>query len=217
MRRALRKKLFLRIYQALYRHFGPQNWWPGETKLEIIIGAILTQNTSWKNVEKAIKNLKAEKLLDEKKLYLQKEDEIAKFLRPVGYYNIKAKRVKEFIRFLTERYQGKIENLAKKRGDLLRRELLKIKGIGKETADSILLYALNRPFFVIDAYTKRVLARHKILNKEADYDTGQKLFHQNLPRKPKLYNEFHALFVRLGKTYCRKEPDCQNCPLANFF
>jgi endonuclease-3 related protein len=202
-----------KIYQILFDHFGPQGWWPGETELEIIIGAILTQNTSWKNVEKAIKNLKEKNLLEIKKLSRIRKDTLAQLIRPAGYFNIKSERIKEIVKFLVKRYNGNLSALKRKEGDVLRRELLSVKGIGKETADSILLYALKKPFFVVDAYTKRILSRHNLITKDATYDEIQNFFHKNLPREEKVYNEFHALLVRLGKTYCRKKPNCSNCPL----
>ena len=202
-----------KIYQILFDHFGPQGWWPGETELEIIIGAILTQNTSWKNVEKAIKNLKEKNLLEIKKLSRIRKDTLAQLIRPAGYFNIKSERIKEIVKFLVKRYNGNLSALKRKEGDVLRRELLSVKGIGKETADSILLYALKKPFFVVDAYTKRILLRHNLITKDATYDEIQNFFHKNLPREEKVYNEFHALLVRLGKTYCRKKPNCSNCPL----
>ncbi len=167
-------------------------------------------------MEKAIGNLKRENLLDIFKIYEAKKRVLARLIRPAGYYNIKAERLQELIRFIVERYEGDILRLERRRGEDLRKELLEIKGIGKETADSILLYALNKPFFVVDAYTKRVLRRHNILQGDVDYDTIQSLFHNNLPRDVKLYNEFHALFVRLGKTYCKTRPHCDNCPLEKF-
>ncbi|MEO0101929.1 MAG: endonuclease III domain-containing protein [candidate division WOR-3 bacterium] len=204
-----------KIYQILYSHFGPQHWWPGETKLEIVVGAVLTQNTAWQNVEKAIKNLKKKNLLEIKKLYKIRENFLSKLIKPAGYYNLKTKRLKELVKFLCQRYNGNLEKMAKEKGEVLREELLRVKGIGKETADSILLYALNKPFFVVDAYTKRILLRHNLINEKMTYDEIQKLFQENLPKRVKIYNEFHALLVKLGKTYCQKRPKCFLCPLAN--
>lgn len=182
--------------------------------MEIIVGAVLTQNTSWQNVEKAIKNLKKKNLLAVKKLYKIREKVLSKLIKPVGYYNIKAKRLKELIKFLCRRYEGDLEKMAKEEGEILRKELLGVKGIGKETADSILLYALNKPFFVVDAYTKRIFLRHNLIGEKMGYDEIQKLLEGNLPRRVEIYNEFHALLVKLGKTYCQKRPKCHLCPLS---
>jgi len=197
----------------LYKYFGAQYWWPGNSSFEIIIGAILTQNTNWNNVEKAINNLKKENKLNVSSLNRISTQRLAKLIRPVGYYNIKTKRLKNFISFLYSRYNGELNKLFCKRITVLRKELLEIKGIGQETADSILLYAFNKPVFVIDAYTRRILERHNFVKNNTTYDEMQKLFMINLPRKSKLYNEYHALLVKLGKDYCRKKPNCNKCPL----
>lgn len=205
----------LDIYRKLYKSFGPQHWWPGDTPFEIIIGAILTQNTNWQNVEKAINNLKKNKSLNPKKLKKIPIKNLARIIRPSGYYNIKARRLKEFINFLQDEYNFKLSSMAKEKTKILRKKLLEVKGIGPETADSILLYALNKPIFVVDAYTKRILTRHNILNHNPAYHETQKYFMDNLPRNTKLFNEYHALLVRLGKEYCRKTPRCGECPLKN--
>ncbi len=202
----------LKIYRLLYSHFGPQNWWPAQSAFEVIVGAVLTQNTSWRNVEKAIENLKRKNLLDPIKIHKAKRRTLLKLIKPVGYYNIKTERLKELVKFIVEKYDGDISLLKKKAGEELRNELLKVKGVGKETADSILLYALNKPFFVVDGYTKRMLARHHLLP-EGNYDTIQEMFHKSLPRDVKIYNEYHALIVRLGKTYCQNRPKCPDCPI----
>lgn len=203
------------IYKKLYGTFGPQHWWPGVTQFEIIIGAILTQNTNWQNVEKAIINLKQHRNLTPsglKKIHINK---LAKLIRPAGYYNLKAKRLKEFSNFLFNEYKGNLKRMFQTKYPLLRRKLLNVKGIGPETADSILLYAGFKPIFVVDAYTKRVLSRHNILNHNADYNEIQQFFMQNLPNRTKLFNEYHALLVRVGKHYCRKVPKCNECPLKS--
>lgn len=200
------------IYKKLYKRFGPQHWWPGETPSEIIVGAILTQNTNWQNVEKAINNLKKHNLLTLsglKKISLKK---LSVIIKPCGYYNIKAQRLKNFIDYLFNKYNGKLNLMSRRNLDELRQELLDIKGVGPETADSILLYAFNKPVFVIDAYTKRILLRHNILNHKAKYDEIQQLFMDNLPHRTKIFNEYHALLVRLGKDYCKKTPICNECP-----
>ncbi len=204
------------IYQRLYRAFGPQNWWPGKNPFEIIIGAILTQNTAWTNVEKAIKNLEKQGLLSARGLRDVPLKDLAKAIRSAGYFNQKAKKLKAFIDFLFVNYGGSVKRMFKKETALLRQELLEIKGIGQETADSILLYAGNKPIFVIDAYTRRVLSRLQLISEKADYQEIQQLFTQNLPLDVQLFNEFHALFVRLGKDICKKtKPDCGCCPLKN--
>jgi len=209
--------LFLKMYERLFNNFGPQHWWPGDTPFEIMVGAILTQNTNWQNVERAINNIKKAGLLDPKKLLANKK-RIPSLIRPSGFYQLKTKRLIEFLRYFVERYDGEIKNFDDKDTKSLRDELLSIKGIGPETADSILLYALNRPVFVVDAYTRRFLLRHRLIGDDADYHKIQRLFEENLPRDTRLYNEYHALIVRLGKEYCKKnEPLCDICPLYNLF
>ncbi|MDO8603019.1 MAG: endonuclease III domain-containing protein [Candidatus Omnitrophota bacterium] len=204
----------LTIYNLLYAKFGPRHWWPGDTKIEIIIGAILTQNTAWTNVEKAIRNIKREKALSVNKLSDISEKKLARLIRPSGYYNIKTNRIKNFLRFLNMCYNGSINKMF--RSDLykLREKLLSVKGIGQETADSILLYAGNKPVFVVDAYTKRILSRHGFINEEATYKEAQSLFMNNLKKDERLFNEFHALIVELGKSVCKsKKPLCNMCPI----
>lgn len=208
------KKVLTKIYDTLYTAFGPQHWWPGETPFEIAVGAILTQNTNWGNVEKAISKLKKRGALDANTLYKMQDKKLAELIRPAGYYNIKTKRLKEFLGFLLNHYKGSIENMREEDTPSLRHKLLGIHGIGPETADSILLYALEKPVFVIDAYTKRVLARHKLISEKAGYHEIQELFHKSLARNAKHYNEYHALFVKLGKDFCRTKPECEACPLA---
>jgi endonuclease-3 related protein len=209
-------KPFTKIYNKLYSFYGPQHWWPGDTPFEIAVGAILTQNTNWSNVEKAIKNLKDAKVLSAKALHEMPHNKLASLIRPAGYFNIKAKRLKSFIDFLIDNYNGSMKKIKKEDVYLLRKKLLNVHGIGPETADSILLYALDKPVFVIDAYTKRVLSRHKILNYNASYEEYQALFHKELDEDIQLFNEYHALFVRVGKDYCKPKPLCEKCPLNNF-
>ncbi len=206
-------KILLDIYSTLYNHFGPQNWWPGDTPFEVAVGAILTQNTNWGNVEKAITNLKSKKVLTAEKLNNMSHEKLASLIRPAGYFNIKAKRLKNFLSFLTNHYNGSMKRMSKNDVTALRQDLLNVNGIGPETADSILLYALDKPVFVIDAYTKRILERHNIVPGEITYHELQELFHNNLPRNLKLFNEYHALFVMLGKDYCKPKPKCSECPL----
>lgn len=207
------KKSLLNIYNKLYGRFGPQGWWPGDTAFEVIVGAILTQNTAWANVEKAIYNLKKHKLLSSVKLSRTKLSKIADLIRPSGYYNIKARRLLNFINYLNDKYGGNLKKMFEQKSDALRKSLLDIKGIGPETADSILLYAGNKPVFVVDAYTKRIFSRYGLLSEGASYDEIQRLFLHNLPKSVKLYNEYHALIVRTGKDWCRKKPKCSLCSL----
>ncbi len=200
------------IYQTLLNKFGPQHWWPGETPFEVIIGAILTQQTSWNNVEKAINNLKKKDLIDLKKLHDIENEKLEELIRSSGYYRQKTKKLKTFMNFLWNNYDGKLEKLFDQSIHQLREELLSINGIGKETADSIILYATNKPIFVIDAYTIRMVNRLGITQKK-DYEKLQELFQKNLPINVQLFNEFHALIVQLGKNYCKKKPKCNECPL----
>jgi endonuclease-3 related protein len=201
------------IYDLLYDAFGPQHWWPGDTPFEVVVGAILTQNTSWANVAKAIANLKSASHLTPERLHRIDSSSLAGLIRPAGYYNIKAKRVKCFVDWLFDNYDGRLEKLESVTTDQLRSELLSIKGIGRETADSILLYALGRPVFVVDAYTARIMTRHGLIEPEADYEQLRELFESNLPEDPQLYNEYHALLVRAGKDFCKPKAKCPGCPL----
>jgi endonuclease III related protein len=201
------------MYKKLYACFGPQHWWPGETPFEVAVGAILTQNTNWSNVEKAIANLKKDKVLSPKALHDLSPARLASLIRPAGYFNIKAKRLKNFIGLLINEYHGSMSKMAKEDLRSIRKKLLSVNGIGPETADSIMLYALEKPVFVIDAYTKRVLSRHNILDHDASYDAFQTLFHLKLKKDVSLFNEYHALFVRLAKENCRTKPLCAGCPL----
>jgi endonuclease-3 related protein len=203
----------IEIYHKLYHAFGPQHWWPGDSPFEIAVGAILTQNTNWANVEKAIASLKNKRALSAKGIHEMKTEKLALFIRPAGYFNVKARRLKAFIHFLINDYHGSMGRMKNEKLDTLRTKLLNVHGIGPETADSILLYALDKPVFVIDAYTKRVLSRHSVINHDESYERIQDLFHETLKRDTELFNEYHALFVRLGKTYCRKKPLCDGCPL----
>ena len=203
-----------KFYEELHKKFGPQGWWPAGTALECILGAILTQSTSWKNVEKAIDNLKSEKLISVERLNLINAEELAELIRPSGYYNQKAVKIKNFISFLAEEFSGSLDNMFATDKTLLRQKLLSIKGIGPETADSIMLYAGGMPVFVVDAYTWRVLLRHGIAPEVTSYGEIQELFTDSLPEDAGMYNEYHALLVKLGKDHCRKrEPLCAGCPL----
>lgn len=205
------------IYSRLLSAFGRQHWWPGDGPFEVMIGAILTQNTNWGNVERAIKNLKRAKALTPAAIHEMSHERLAELIRPAGYFNVKAKRLKAFIEFFINRYSGRVSRMRKVDTETLRRELLGVNGIGPETADSILLYALERPVFVIDAYTKRVLSRHGIMDGSESYERFQELFHTALSCDVQLFNEYHALLVRLGKDFCKPRPRCEGCPLSGLF
>ena len=210
-----KRDVLLKIYNSLYNYFGPLNWWPGATPFEVMVGAILTQNTSWSNVEKAINSLKKENLLEPRKLYRINQEELAQFIKPSGYYNIKARRLKNFINIFVNDFEGSAEKMFSGDGGELRKKLLNVNGIGPETADSILLYAGRKPFFVVDAYTRRIFSRHKLISEDSTYYQIQEFFIKNLDRDVKLFNEFHAQIVMLGKTICTsKNPNCTKCPIA---
>jgi endonuclease-3 related protein len=201
------------IYNLLFTAYGPQNWWPAESQFEMMIGAILTQNTSWKNVEKAIQNLKRRDLLSVEALSDISVPTLAEHIRPAGYFNIKAKRLKNLIVFIQEKYDGDLNRLFSGDTETIRMELLSVRGIGLETADSMLLYGAGRALFVVDTYTHRILSRHNLIGDEAGYYDLQMLFMDNLPHEVELFKEFHALIVKTGKDYCRKKPLCPDCPL----
>lgn len=205
-----------KYYDALRAHYGPQRWWPGDTPFEVMVGAILTQNTAWTNVEKAIQNLRAHRLLEPVRLDEIDEDTLALALRPAGYFHVKAKRLKAFVRWFLERFGGSVERMRDVPPERLRAELLEVYGIGRETADSILLYALGHARFVVDAYTHRVLSRHGYVGEETSYEEMQEIFESALPPEPKLYNDFHAQIVAVGKDFCRPHPRCEECPLRKY-
>ncbi len=205
------KDKLLEIYERLVDFFGHQHWWPAESEFEICVGAILTQNTNWKNVEKAIESLKKSNLMDPKLIASMDTERIAELIKPSGFYRQKAKRLKNFCEWLVD--IGGLDRLRELPLEIARSELLKLKGIGLETADSILLYALGKPIFVVDAYTYRVLTRHSLIDEDADYHSIQELFMSNLPNDVELFKDYHALLVVLGKRFCKKKPLCENCPL----
>ena len=206
-----------KIYQKLYDAFGPQHWWPGETPFEVIVGAILTQNTNWRNVEKALDNLKKARLLTPLGIKKTPLSKLSVLIKPSGFFNIKAKRLKNFINFIFDEYDGDLNKMAKDPIVPLREKILAVSGIGPETADSILLYAFGMPIFVVDAYTKRIFVRHGILDPDMDYHQIQEIFMNHLKQSRNLFNEYHALIVRVGKDYCRPRPLCEQCPLLVFF
>lgn len=203
------------LYDRLYAAHGGQGWWPAETPFEVCVGAILTQNTNWKNVEKAIANLKAALALTPSALWNVPEEHLAELIRPAGYFRLKAGRLRNFLRLIVEQYNGSLEHLFDLPTDDLRLAVLGVRGIGRETADSILLYAAERPVFVVDAYTLRIAFRHSLVDEDCDYDMLQETFTMALQRDVDLFKEFHALLVRAGKAHCKKrEPACDLCPLA---
>jgi endonuclease-3 related protein len=216
---------FREYYEALFAARGPQNWWPARTPFEVIVGAILVQNTSWRNVEPAIENLRREKLLTPGAIESVSLPRLEKLIRSSGYFRQKAKKLKAFVHFLRAEYQGSIAKMSRAETHTLRAQLLAVHGIGPETADSILLYAAGHAVFVVDAYTRRILERHghqlhhtkNGTRRPHGYEDIRQLFERNLPRDAQLFNEFHALIVQTGKLHCRpKNPDCENCALKIF-
>ena len=208
-------ELLLEIYQRLYQRYGPQRWWPAETTLEIALGAILTQAVSWSNVEKALVALKRENLISTRALRDISQDELAVLIRPVGYFNSKARKLKAFIHHVWDGYGGDLELFLAQDSHQLREELLSIHGIGEETADDIVLYAAGRPSFVIDAYTRRIMTRMGLAPATDKYRAHQELFHANLPPDVPLFNEYHALLDRHAKDTCKKLPLCRDCSLLD--
>lgn len=208
-------RTLLKIYQKMFDALGPRQWWPGETPFEVVVGAILTQNTNWSNVEKAIKNLKMAGKLSPEGIYGLSITELAELIKPSGFFNVKAKRVKAFINWLFSRYEGNLSKMFAQDLQSLRNELLSVKGIGPETADSILLYAGNMPTFVVDAYTHRIFSRHELIPEESTYDEMKSFFEENLPKEVQLFNEYHALLVNIGKTFCKPKKVCEPCPLKD--
>lgn len=205
------------LYTAMLNHFGPRGWWPGETKLEICIGAILTQSVSWKNVSKAIGNLKVKGLLDIDKLYHSPIEEIENCIVPTLYFRMKAKKIKAFIENVIIKYDGSLDKFFEKNLPELREELLTLYGIGPETADSIILYAAEKPIFVVDAYTRRIFSRLGIFSEKINYEDMQNYFMSNLPHEVPLFNEYHALLVGVGNNFCaNKRPKCNDCPLNKY-
>ncbi len=204
------------LYQDLFSHFGPQKWWPGDSPFEVCLGAILTQNTAWTNVEKAISNIKSANVLNFEALLDLNMMQLAELIKPAGYFNIKAKRIKAFLHAVQENY-GSFEGLHEVPQRHLREFLLGISGIGPETADSMMLYAFGHAEFVVDAYTKRILIRHRLMDVDADYYRIKEYFENHLESDSQVFNEYHALIVAVAKSNCRKtKPDCEHCPLREF-
>lgn len=204
------------VYERLFERWGAQHWWPGRTKMEIVVGAILTQNTNWSNVERAIVQLRQARCLNFKALEAVPESELAQMIRPAGYFNVKARRLKSFVIALGKDYGGSLRRLFSLPLAELREWLLAVNGIGPETADSIMLYAAGKPVFVIDAYTRRFMSRHGWCPADIGYEELARCFAEQLPEDAGLFNEFHALIVRLGKEHCRTKARCEGCPLAEF-
>jgi endonuclease-3 related protein len=204
-------------FDALFAACGPQHWWPGRTRFEIMVGAILTQNTSWSNVERAIGNLRGARMLSPQAIRRVRAARLARLLRPSGYFRQKTKTLKSFVNFLFDSYGGSLSRLFATPTTVLRERLLELRGVGPETADSILLYAGKHPVFVVDAYTRRILERHGHTHRELSYDEIRKMFESALPAEHQLFNEFHALIVHVGKNFCHKtSPCCSHCPLNRF-
>jgi endonuclease III related protein len=203
----------LRVYRLLLRRFGHSGWWPGDTPFEVCLGAILTQNTAWTNVEKALARVRAAGRLSFDGLRGLPRGRLEALLRPSGTYRIKARRVRAFLSFIESRHGGRVEAMASCEPRVLRRQLLEVDGIGPETADSIALYAAGHPLFVVDAYTRRVFGRLGLLRGGEPYDVVQRFFHRRLPSDPGLFNDYHAQIVRLAKEHCRTVPRCPSCPL----
>jgi len=205
------------FHAAMFKAYGPQGWWPAGSPFEVILGAILTQNTNWRNVERAIANLKHEGLLTPAALTAIEPERLAHLIRPAGTYRLKAVRLRHFLRLLADRFAGDLAALLALPTTALRETVLGVRGIGPETADSILLYAADRPVFVVDAYTARILYRHGLIDRDATYDDIQALMQGNLADDASMLKEYHALLVEVGKRHCRKRaPRCPGCPLEPF-
>jgi endonuclease-3 related protein len=209
------RQALIDIYRRLLDCFGPQHWWPAEEPFEVIVGAILTQSAAWGNVEKAMANLKRAEALSSAKLRRLQLPRLAKMVHPCGYYNAKALKLKSFAFWLGNHYNDDLDRLFAVNTDDLRQQLLSVHGIGRETADSILLYAADKPVFVIDAYTRRILSRISLVPGKDSYDGYQALFMEHLPADAAMFNEYHALLVRLGKDFCRRHPLCPQCCLKD--
>jgi endonuclease-3 related protein len=201
-------------YRRMVRHFGPTGWWPGDSPFEIAVGAILTQNTAWRNVEQAIANLKRSELLDPRTILECRLDVLEQALRPSGYFRVKAQRLRSFCQHLTTTYGGSMERMAERPQAALRTELLAVHGIGPETADDILLYACGHPVFVVDAYTRRIFARHGLVHSGIGYEDLRAVFESRLPADVAVFKEYHGLIVYVGKDFCRRAPNCAACPLG---
>jgi endonuclease III related protein len=210
----LKNKRLLDIYQRLYERYGLQHWWPGDSPFEVMVGAILTQSAAWQNVEKGITKLKKAGVMSPLALSNTSIDDLAQLIHACGYYNAKASKLKALVNWLHESCENVLDKLFAQDTDTLRQQLLNVHGIGPETADSILLYAANKPVFVIDAYTRRIINRLGLAPKKDVYHFYQAFFMDTLPQNTELFNEYHALLVRLGKEACHKQPICSVCCLS---
>jgi endonuclease III related protein len=202
-----------RVYDRLLTELGPQQWWPGDSPFEVAVGAVLVQNTSWRNVERAMANLREAGVLEPRSLYAVSQAELELLIQPAGYFRVKAKRLRNLLRLIVERYEGSLEAMRVAETSQLREELLSVNGVGPETADSILLYALEKPVMVVDAYTHRIWARHGWIDYDADYHLLQETVAGGLPDEAPLFNELHALIVNVGHHWCKRAPKCEQCPL----
>ncbi len=204
-------------YSRMLQALGPQRWWPARTRFEVIMGAILTQNTAWRNAALAVGRLRKAGLLNPARLQRAPSDQIESLIRPAGFFRQKARAIKNFVDWLGSAYGGSLKFLFATEASTLRRQLLVLPGLGPETADAILLYAGRQPFFVADAYTRRILSRHEHISSDADYSEAQQFLHRHLPADSGLFNEYHALLVEVGKRYCKRQaPRCDACPLKDF-
>jgi endonuclease-3 related protein len=203
-----------RMYELMSDHFGPTYWWPGDTPFEIAVGAILTQNTAWSNVEKAIANLKRERLLSPRAILTCPTEQLEHALAPSGYFRVKTKRLRSFCSYLIQRYGGSMARMAKRPLEALRQELLDVHGIGPETADDILLYACGKTVFVVDAYTRRIFSRHGLVPEKIAYEELRRSFETHVDPDLHIYKEYHGLIVWTGKEFCRRNPKCTKCPLG---
>ncbi len=208
-------EILLQMYDAMRARFGHQNWWPGDGALEVCVGAILTQNTNWTNVRKAIVNLKAAGCLSIDGLSSLSHEKLAELIRPAGYFNVKAKRLKNFILHVQSDWDD-IEAFLDRPVDTLREELLTVNGIGRETADSMILYAARKATFVVDAYTARIFFRHGVISPEDEYESIKELCESHIPEDIDLWGDYHAQLVAVGKSYCKPKPRCTGCPLEPF-
>ncbi|MFW6054486.1 MAG: endonuclease III domain-containing protein [Thermodesulfobacteriota bacterium] len=212
-----RQATLLNFYKAMQDALGPSSWWPGDTPFEVCLGAILTQNTNWSNVEKALARLKDRNLLDPEKIFCLDLPTLSELIKPAGSFRVKGQRILNFLSFLKDSVDFRLDLLAKQPLDELRTNLLTVKGIGPETADSMLLYAFYKPSFVVDSYTARICNRHSLTPEDIDYHELRSFFMDVLPRDVELYNEYHALLVRTGKKWClKREGKCRTCPLQPF-
>jgi endonuclease III related protein len=205
--------MLLDIFNRLIQAYGPQHWWPATSRTEIVVGAILTQNTAWANVVRAMANLKNAGILSWSALRDVTAEDLEQHIRPAGTYRVKAQRLKTFVEVLWRNHNGSLKCMLSGPTEQVRARLLRIKGIGPETADAILLYAADRPTFVVDAYTARILRRHLLIEPEVKYEDIRRLFHHALPSDPAMFNEYHALLVAVGKRHCRSRAMCEGCPL----